>query len=266
MRSRRRVLAQLEQRTDELESEREAFARLAAQRERARIARELHDIISHNMAVMVVQAGAGRIAPPEDPQRVADIFRGIRAAGGAALAEMDQLVDVLGRHSHTSAAANALTGVPDLIARARSAGLDITAALSVKDSDVPIEVEQAAYRAIQEGLTNVLKHAPASHVQLRLQARERQLEIEVHNTGSPGDGAGTRRDRLAPRTSRYAGADSGSRRRPLRRPAARRRLALSRATARSSWRLTVSGRAYIAGMTRTSSPRATTRPSPSELT
>jgi signal transduction histidine kinase len=189
VRSRRRIVAQLEQRTVELEGEREAFARLAAQRERARIARELHDIISHNMAVMVVQAGAGRIAPPEDPQRVADMFRGIRAAGGAALAEMDQLVDVLGLHAPGSSAANTLAGVAELISQARSAGLDITAELSIRDSSVPTEVEQAAYRAIQEGLTNVLKHAPGSHVQLRLEARERQLEIEVRNTGAPGEGA-----------------------------------------------------------------------------
>jgi signal transduction histidine kinase len=190
VRSRRRIVAELEQRTVELEREREAFARLAAQRERARIARELHDIVSHNMAVMVVQAGAGRIAPPEDPEHVADVFRRIRAAGGAALAEMDQLVDVLGLHTGGSLEAGTLAGVADLIAQARSAGLDIAAQLSVKDSSVPAEVQQAAYRAIQEGLTNVLKHAPASRVELRLEAREHELEIEVRNSGTPDQDAG----------------------------------------------------------------------------
>jgi len=189
VRSRQRIVAQLERRTIELEGERETFARLAAQRERARIARELHDIISHNMAVMVVQAGAGRIAPPEDPDQIADIFRRIGAAGSAALVEMDQLVDVLGLHAHGSPPGNTLAGVADLVAQARSAGLDITAELSVQDSNVSIEVEQAAYRAIQEGLTNVLKHAPTSHVRLRLEAREHQLEIEVRNSGAPGHSA-----------------------------------------------------------------------------
>ena len=190
VRSRQRMVAQLELRTVELEGERETFARLAAGRERARIARELHDIISHNMAVMVVQAGAGRVAPPEDPDQVAEVFRRIRAAGSAALVEMDQLVDVLGLHTPSSPAANTLAGVGDLISQARAAGLDITAELSVQDSEVPVEVQQAAYRAIQEGLTNVLKHAPASQVQLRLQACEEQLELEVCNTGSPGASAG----------------------------------------------------------------------------
>jgi signal transduction histidine kinase len=190
VRSRRQIVARLEQRTVELECEREAFARLATQRERARIARELHDIVSHNMAVMVVQAGAGRVAPPNDPRHVAEIFRRIRAAGGAALAEMDQLVDVLGLPAQGSQAGNTLAGVSELITQARSAGLDVTAEVSVQESSLPVEVEQAAYRAIQEGLTNVLKHAPASHVQLRLEAREQQLEIEVSNSAAPGKGAG----------------------------------------------------------------------------
>ncbi len=190
VRSRQQIVAELEQRAVELEREREAFARLAAQRERARIARELHDIISHNMAVMVVQAGAGRIAPPKDPAHVAEVFQRIRAAGGAALAEMDQLVDVLGLHTSRSLSSATLAGVADLVAEARSAGLDVTAQLSVMDSSVPVEVEQAAYRAIQEGLTNVLKHAPGSHVQLRLEARDRQLELEVRNSGAPSEGAG----------------------------------------------------------------------------
>lgn len=189
VRSRQQIVAQLEQRTVELERERETFAGLAAQRERARIARELHDIISHNMAVMVVQAGAGRIAPPQEAEHVADVFRRIRAAGSAALAEMDQLVDVLGLHTRGSLAASPLAGVGDLVAQVRSAGLDITAQLSITDNGVPLEVEHAAYRAIQEGLTNVLKHAPESHVQLRLEAREQQLEIEVRNSGVRGEGA-----------------------------------------------------------------------------
>jgi signal transduction histidine kinase len=190
VRSRQQIVAELEQRAVELEGEREAFARLAARRERARIARELHDIISHNMAVMVVQAGAGRIAPPKDPEQVAEVFRRIRAAGGAVLAEMDQLVDVLGLHAGAPIAGATLAGVAELVAQARSAGLDITASLSVMDSSVPVEVEKAAYRAIQEGLTNVLKHAPGSHVHLKLEAHDQQLEIEVRNSGAPGEAAG----------------------------------------------------------------------------
>ena len=190
VRSRLRVVQQLEQRTNELEQEREAFTRLAAQRERARIAHELHDVVSHNMMVMIVQAGAGRVAPPEDPEQVAAIFRSIRAAGGAALTEMEQLVDVLGLHDRGSHTGARLADVASLVAQARSAGLDVTADLSMSEGSVAVEVEHAAYRAIQEGLTNVLKHAPGSHVQLRLQACAHEVEIEVRNTGAAGSSTG----------------------------------------------------------------------------
>ncbi|HWF49985.1 MAG TPA: histidine kinase [Solirubrobacteraceae bacterium] len=177
---RRRLVSELEQRTKELEHERRAFALLAVRRERARIARELHDIVSHNMAVMVVQAGAGRLAAGGDARAAAETFQRIRTAGRAALAEMDQLVDVLGLHPGAPDA-RTLASVADLVDQARAAGLDVTAELSLRQSALPAEIEHAAYRAIQEGLTNVLKHAPGSQVKLRVDARDDELEIEVRN-------------------------------------------------------------------------------------
>ena len=94
VRARRGLVAALAERTRELEAEEEAFARLAVRRERARIARELHDIVAHNLAVMVIQAGAGRMEPAGAPA-AALRFAGIGEAGGQALAEMDRLVDLL---------------------------------------------------------------------------------------------------------------------------------------------------------------------------
>jgi signal transduction histidine kinase len=176
VRSRQAMISELEQSTDALERQREAFARLAVRRERARIARELHDIVSHNMAVMVIQAGAGRVASAGDPAAAIQRFRQIRAAGQAVLAEMDQLVDVLGLHGD-SGNPSTLGGVSKLVGQARAAGLDVTAEVLITDSFVPPEVEHAAYRAIQEGLTNVLKHAPGSHVELRLSTHGGELEI-----------------------------------------------------------------------------------------
>jgi signal transduction histidine kinase len=185
---RRRMVSELGLRTSELEREREAFAQLAVRRERARIARELHDIVSHNMAVMVVQAGAGRLAARGDPRAAAETFQRIRTAGRAALAEMDQLVDVLGLHSG-GPDARTLGTVADLVEQAQAAGLDVTAQLSVRKSRLPAEVEHAAYRAIQEGLTNVLKHAPGSRVELLVQADDQELEIEVRNHSPAATGA-----------------------------------------------------------------------------
>ena len=85
------LIAALAERNRQLEAEREALAALAVRRERARIARELHDIVAHHLAVMVIQAGAGRLAAPDDGAR----FAGIRDAGTEALAELDRLVALL---------------------------------------------------------------------------------------------------------------------------------------------------------------------------
>lgn len=181
VRSRRNLVVQLEARTRELDRERNRFARLAVRRERAQIARDLHDIVSHNMAVMVVQAGAARVAPAPEPERIAEAFRSIRAAGDAALAEMDQLVDVLGSRHHGRHAEPTLATIAELVVQARLAGLDVTAQVAVQPGVIAPEIEHAAYRAIQEGLTNVLKHAPGAHVELRLETHEELLEIEVNN-------------------------------------------------------------------------------------
>ena len=96
LRERTQLVSALAARTRELEREQETFARLAVQHERARIARELHDIVAHHLAVMVVQAGAGRMAAAsDDAARRAERLSGIRAAGGEALGEMARLLDLL---------------------------------------------------------------------------------------------------------------------------------------------------------------------------
>ena len=182
--SRRRLVRQLEARTRELGEERDAFAALAVRRERTQIARDLHDIVSHNMAVVVVQAGAGRIAPPESPEQVVGSFQSIRAAADAALVEMGQLVDVLDDKFATREPGVTLAAIPLLVQQARVAGLDVCAEISTAPDDLPVAIEQAAYRAIQEGLTNVVKHAPGSHVALRLTAHDTHLAIAVFNRGA----------------------------------------------------------------------------------
>ena len=117
LRDRTRLVAALAARTRELEREQETFARLAVQHERARIARELHDIVAHHLAVMVVQAGAGRMAAAsDDAARQAERFAGIRAAGGEALDEMARLLDLLEAERDT---------LPRLLERARAAGLNV---------------------------------------------------------------------------------------------------------------------------------------------
>jgi signal transduction histidine kinase len=151
-------------------------------RERARIARELHDIVAHHLAVIVVQAGAGRTASDASAWRAGERFAGIREAGEQALAEMARLIDVL--HADDDAAEGHSLEV--LIERAEAGGLALEVTGLPRDVALPAPVQDAAYRVVQEGLTNALKHASASAVAVRLGVADAALEIDVRNAaGAP---------------------------------------------------------------------------------
>jgi signal transduction histidine kinase len=184
IRKRRRLVAELEQRTSELEAERDAFARLSVRRERARIAGELHDIVAHHLAVIVIQAGAGRLAAPGRMDEALERYRSIRVSGGQALADMARLVDVL--HADKGGA-----GSPGrlrlLLDRAEAGGLRLQVTSLDAEIRLPAEVEETAYRVVQEGLTNAMKHAPGAEVSVRLTASGDTLEVEVEN--HPGSAA-----------------------------------------------------------------------------
>ena len=179
VRSRSRLVGELARRTRELEAEQDSYARLAVRHERARMARELHDIVAHHLAVMVVQAGAGRMAEHDGPERAAERFTSIGEAGDQALEEMVRLVDILHEGERDD--------VQLVLDRARSAGLTIAATLPAGDAELP----DTALRIVQESLTNTLKHAPGADVDVRLEHDDGGLEIEVRDRG------GTSRPTLA---------------------------------------------------------------------
>jgi signal transduction histidine kinase len=180
VRSRQELLARVRARTQMLESEQDALARLSVQRERAHIARELHDIVGHHLAVIVVQAGAGRMATKE-VSSANERFARIRQSGEQALSEMDRLVELLGESDEVPAAPQSLV---DLVDQAQAAGMELTSeGLPVRASLSP-EVEQLAYGVVREGLTNAMKHAPGSSVSLCLATGPDLLRIKLHN--SPG--------------------------------------------------------------------------------
>ena len=155
---RRILLRALAERTRELEAQEEAFAALSVRRERARIARELHDIVAHHLAVIVVQAGAGRMAAPGHPERAAVRMASIRESGGHALAEMVCLVDVL----HADEREPELRArIGRLIDQVAAGGLAVTVTQPAADVRLEPAVEDAAYRVVQEGLTNAVKMRPA---------------------------------------------------------------------------------------------------------
>jgi signal transduction histidine kinase len=186
LRSRRELVAALAERNRQLEAEREALAALAVRRERTRIAQELHDIVAHHLAVMVIQAGAGRVAAPDGGARLA----GIREAGHEALAELEHLVALL-RTDEDEARPRRLDA---LLGQSRAAGVQVAYEPLPEGVRLAPVIEDGAYRVIQEALTNAMKHAAGSSVRVRLGVRAHELAIDVCDDGpvvpSPLAGSG----------------------------------------------------------------------------
>ena len=174
VRRRRQLVRELTQRTRELEAEEEAFVRLSVQHERARIARDLHDIVSHHVALMVVQAGAGRLAEPWDAGQAASRFATIRQAGGQALTEADRLVSVL----RPAGADHAR--LETLLDRARELGAHVV--VTPQDLMLTPELEELAHHVTREAVTNAIKHAPGARLDLRLELDRASLKITARNS------------------------------------------------------------------------------------
>ena len=185
VRSRRRVADQLAARGRELEAERELFAVEAVRYERARIARELHDIVAHNISVMVIQAGAGQRLASSDPALTAEAFDAIAESARHAEAEIGRLVEMLGQLPDGASGGGSGTGgielVDELVARAAAAGLAVNCRISPAVSGMTSRVSETAYRVVQEGLTNALKHAPGSHVEVGIDGSGGELRVRVGN-------------------------------------------------------------------------------------
>jgi signal transduction histidine kinase len=183
LRTRRRYVEALEERAERLERERAAEAARAVAEEQARIARELHDIIAHNVSVMVVQAAAARDVFDARPERVRDALRAIEHAGRGAL---DELRLLLGGVRGDEAEYRPQPGIRDLdelFAQIRTAGLDVAVTIEGAPFALPPAVDLSVYRVIQEALTNTLKHARAEHADVRVQFRDGALDVLVHDDG-----------------------------------------------------------------------------------
>lgn len=179
---RHRLASDLAARAAELEAEEDAFARLSVRRERARIAHELHDIVAHHLAVIVVQAGAGRIAPAGQSYLTRERFASIRQSADQALAEMARLIDILHADSHD--AADGLAKLRVLLDEANSGGMRVRFSVPSRSLPLSSEIEESAYRVVREGLTNAIKHAPGAEVRVYLAARGDEFEIEVSDSGA----------------------------------------------------------------------------------
>lgn len=169
--------------------EQEARAQAAVREERARIARELHDVVAHNVGLIVLQAGGARSVLDTDPERARTALRQVEVTGRQTLAEMRHLVGIL----RVDAAADReplprLERLPALLSEARAGGLTVDMEVRGTPVELPAGLELAAYRLIQEALTNVRKHATGAHVNVCLGYEPDRLRIDV---GDDGGLAGT---------------------------------------------------------------------------
>lgn len=183
----RRQTAEVRRLAEELEAEREGHARAAAEAERSRIARELHDVISHSVSVMVVQAGAAeRLLPEGSPTR--DQVHAIRETGKGALAELRRQLGLL-RAGDAEAGVAPMPGLGDLARLAESMQADLHVSGDLGAIEAP-GLELAAYRVVQEGLTNARRHANGGPVQVRVERSDEALAITVLDAGGgPAQGA-----------------------------------------------------------------------------
>jgi signal transduction histidine kinase len=182
--------AEAEERAVRAERERETAARLAAAEERARIARELHDIVGHTLSVMVLQVGAIRHKLPNLPDEDRDALEDVERTGRTALAEMRRLLGAMrerGREAELEPQPG-LENLGALIQRVRSAGLPVRVEVEGDPVPLPRALDLSAYRILQEGLTNVLKHAGASHAEVVVRHQADVLQLEVRDDGDgPAD-------------------------------------------------------------------------------
>jgi signal transduction histidine kinase len=167
----------------------EAEGQRAMAEERRRIAREMHDVVAHSVSVMVVQAGGARRIIQRDPERAAQAAAQIEYTGRAALVEMRRLLGLLHAGEGEAGALApqpSLAELDALIERSRAAGLPVEVRVLGERRPLPAGIDLAAYRIVQEALTNTLKHAGATPTEVHLRWGEDELELEILDRGRPG--------------------------------------------------------------------------------
>jgi signal transduction histidine kinase len=198
--TRSELAAELRDKAERLERDQEKQAELAVSEERSRIARELHDVVAHNVSVMVVQAAAARRMIDHDPLKATEALASVEQTGREALKEMRRMVGMLGK-SEEGLELEPQPSVAELdwlIERAREAGLDVDLTIEGDKRRLDSSVDLSAFRIVQEALRNTLQHAGPARAHVLLRYGEHDVEVDVHDDGrglparTPnGTGAGT---------------------------------------------------------------------------
>jgi len=195
------------------EREREAAARIAVAEERARIARELHDIVAHAMSVMVLQVGAVRHKLPRGLEEDREALGRVEQAGRTALAEMRRLLGAMRNDGDDVELGPqpGLDALDSLVEDVGQAGLHVRLRRDGEPFSLPRAIDLSAYRIVQEGLTNALKHAHANQAEVTVRYRPDELELEVYDDGegpATTDGLGHGLIGIRERVTIYGGAMS----------------------------------------------------------
>lgn len=185
-RSRRGLIETLEARARTLAAD---YAE-AASRERERIARDMHDILAHSVNLMVVQAEAGPVVVRSNPARAVTIFDAIADAGRDALTQLRRTLGVLRSEPASRTPQPGLDGLESLVAQARGTGMPTTLTERGHRRPIAPDVAVAVYRVVQESLTNAVKHAHASRIDVRLRWEEDGLDLEIRDDGRGRGGRG----------------------------------------------------------------------------
>lgn len=185
-RHRHNHVLQLQREASELRKAQQERAIRAAAEERARIARELHDIVAHSLAVMLVQAGAGEQMVDKDPPRASEALRAVQETGRQALADMRRLLGLLRDDPMVAdLAPQPCTGdINRLVDDVRATGMEVDLIIDGEMRPLSLGVELAAYRVAQEALTNALKHSGARRACVRVKYESDALTVEVSDDGS----------------------------------------------------------------------------------
>ena len=197
--SRAALTRELRDKADRLERDQHDRARRAAADERNRIARELHDVIAHNVSVMVIQTQAARRVAGEDRETAREALRAVESCGRDALTEMRRMMGVM-RHGDEELAGSAtptLSELTTLVDRACAAGLPVKLAIDGEPRALSAGLELVAFRVVQEALTNAIRHAGPAEAAVRIAFAPEALELEIVDTGrgpsgdaGGGDGGG----------------------------------------------------------------------------
>jgi signal transduction histidine kinase len=193
MRQRRERIVEITEQLRAAERDRERLAREAVLEERDRIARELHDVVAHHVSLIAVQSEAAKILIERDPARAAEAVEAIGVQARQAMAELHELLGVLRAEPAAGASpeepAAGLRDVGRFVDQFAAGGLAVDVHVDGEPQQVPIIVDLAAYRIVQEALTNTLRHAGATHASVDVRWRAHDVVVEVTDDGSATDGA-----------------------------------------------------------------------------